>query len=230
MSAVYYSAHTAPGFAPQHLPEQGWINVPQDVLRKTQAFQDPRIRLSELFNKMNRPDPSQLGTIMMTGNKSLESLQKTIIRLQNGRPETLQRMHLLFGHNMNGPGCIAGLRLIMHRLERHMERKTFLIDPNTKPGVLAYVFSTPSVTYPSFSPFMMLAARFFQLPLPARANVLVHESSHQALAIRDQALSTGETAYGLLNAIALAGENENLAVRNADNWASFVEGAVPQFL
>jgi hypothetical protein len=186
--------------------------------------------LASLFASMARPSNVQLSITLAAGQHGCSLVGRAINGLRRRDPALLQRMGLMFGHHVSPEGIIAGLRLIRRRLERAVEDKTFLIDPNAQPGVLAYVFAPPSATMPGFSPFVMLAPAFFSQTATGRALTLIHECAHLALAIRDQPLSNGDTAYGLLNVIALAGENPTLAVRNADNWSTFVAGDQAEYL
>jgi hypothetical protein len=138
-------------------------------------------------------------------------------------------VHLFFGAHAQPTGIKAGLQLILSRLKRTLQTHRVLLDPRADGGVIAYVFAPPSAAMTGFSPFVMVKPFFFMLQPRAQAHVLVHETTHLALAIRDQSVND-ETAYGLLNVIDLAGQDETLAVRNADNWAQFVYGDNTQLL
>lgn len=77
---------------------------------------------------------------------------------------------------------------------------------------------------------VFLNTLFWPAPLKgtdSRAGVLAHEMSHfNDLGATDDVVYEGNTMYGVSNALLLAKQEPKLALKNADNYEYYLEGAI----
>jgi hypothetical protein len=213
------------------LPTSGYLLLRSEGERPEVKKLSPIEALTLMLNRMQRPRPEQQELLTVVLGEAIHRLQQKIIKLKASNPDELRRVNLFFGFTMSKEGVIAGLNLIKKRLQAINANHRVLIDPKSEnTNTLAFVVPSVSAAYPTFMPFIFVSPRFFQLSPETMLCVVVHEAAHLVLNVLDQPMGFGEGAYGLINAVDLAGIDPTRAVENAENWALFVIENAPDRL
>lgn len=187
---------------------------------------------SKMLSRMERPDRAQVQHLNKMATLGVNKIDKGIKALQQGNPEMLKRAALLFGDQVETKTLIDGLKSIRADLDKVRKVGAYAVDTEVD-DCPCEAFTIVQELPEKQEPFVIfLRGYFFNPPKEMsmmfktkedyQAHSLVHEATHLALRSYDVELSNGMPAYSPYGCMALAKEQPNRTVDNADSWAWLV--------
>ena len=184
----------------------------------------PKSDLEKIQESLREPNEAEARALASAKRRAMGTLNRIIKKLEDDEPGTRDRARLFFGDQIGLDGLLAGFRLIKRTLSNIDTNKSYGVDGRDGDhNTVAFAIVPPSAGIQNPYQMIFLCQPFFESPRHKQANVLIHEAAHIALNIEDVPLADGVGTYGIDRAVLLGRLYPGAAIRNADNWALFVD-------